>query len=967
MPKVLPTRGGEPLPPKKGVAAAREEELKEYLLLQGKINRLQELLVLIKSVQDQESAQTAAPLPQAQAGAMPKTKAAQAGALPGKRVSKMAAAAAAPAAPTPTARKVAAAQAGAAAPGTPIDTLQQLEQEIADLEKSKGSYKDVLPLLQTILEYLQEPGKLDPSTLPQFFNALIMLQQKMGSLPPDLQKTVQAIFASLQNLKVPGTGQDLSSLLAAYIVYGWSSDYYHMTPPPNISPQDFLKEEASNYSLNTSIPFFANVSKDISSDIQSYPFVSGTSISFTLFSTNFLTALVQQLQSIPPDEMSTVVAAVKASYTQANDQLTKLSKDLTKLQNELTYNPPTTDLAYEISYLQQLISMLQQDIGSNPTIAAKLQKYQSELAAIMQKYPNLSSDDITTVQNIFNDVNTYGSQLPDNQKQAFMQTELQLFKTMISANTTNVAELQKEIDAYNTLASAEAQIKDLATLLSLIGSQGLLSPQNQQRFIEDIQSLLAEQGSLPPGTQQYITTALNYIGSLTGGSDSKSFSYSSLIGDSLIYSWTQQYEASTSSPTPDGLKAFLQQKIQQFSQNSPSDFVTNVTNELNADMKSFPAPADGQGILANFTDPNFLATLSSAMVLQPPGQGPANFLIGIANQMQTVIDNAQSSISDMTNSIKEYNALNQIYQQASDQLFHNLLWTMPLQQSFYEVILDYYMPQQESYLNSLASVLFYSNFGSSMDNSILANITGFSNAGSLYDFYNWLQVRANQGKDYYTGDPAQAQQEVEQELESLQGSGDPPTGGQIGEAESALATISAKEAEILQDEKSGKLTQAQGSKLIAELETTRSQLNAALIKMKDLAKNLSDLQFSPATTSKQVWELVNGRIERVTVYTPIPNTFVITTKDGQSTGVVLTNIQQDENTLVNGSADDGGLPAIYQGVTANQSDWSSQSQTNQMNLQLVMTEIQQEWTIVSSALTSLNQMYLTFARAIMSK
>ncbi len=81
-------------------------------------------------------------------------------------------------------------------------------------------------------------------------------------------------------------------------------------------------------------------------------------------------------------------------------------------------------------------------------------------------------------------------------------------------------------------------------------------------------------------------------------------------------------------------------------------------------------------------------------------------------------------------------------------------------------------------------------------------------------------------------------------------------------------------------------------------------------------------------------------------------------------------VKAAQNNVVNGNGDaenPGGLDGVYEMVNNFEENTSSQSETAQLKLQLTMTEIQQEWTVVSTALQLLNQSYMTVARNIVGR
>ncbi|MCH9609134.1 MAG: hypothetical protein S4CHLAM45_03550 [Chlamydiales bacterium] len=81
-------------------------------------------------------------------------------------------------------------------------------------------------------------------------------------------------------------------------------------------------------------------------------------------------------------------------------------------------------------------------------------------------------------------------------------------------------------------------------------------------------------------------------------------------------------------------------------------------------------------------------------------------------------------------------------------------------------------------------------------------------------------------------------------------------------------------------------------------------------------------------------------------------------------GEIAKSIAPAEEAVIGGKG--GGLSDISEKLTAGSQKSANQSQTQQMKLQMVMTQVQQEWTIVSTALQILNQVNMTFAKAVYS-
>ena len=87
---------------------------------------------------------------------------------------------------------------------------------------------------------------------------------------------------------------------------------------------------------------------------------------------------------------------------------------------------------------------------------------------------------------------------------------------------------------------------------------------------------------------------------------------------------------------------------------------------------------------------------------------------------------------------------------------------------------------------------------------------------------------------------------------------------------------------------------------------------------------------------------------------------------GLTLNKVLANISRDEGQVINGSGTPpmGGLTQIYDQIHGDLQDYTNQSQSQQMKLQLTMTAIQQEWSTVGSSMTTFNMAMMSLAQSI---
>lgn len=235
-----------------------------------------------------------------------------------------------------------------------------------------------------------------------------------------------------------------------------------------------------------------------------------------------------------------------------------------------------------------------------------------------------------------------------------------------------------------------------------------------------------------------------------------------------------------------------------------------------------------------------------------------------------------------------------------------------------------YMARQEAYLEEVAQTLYFLNFGTGMDNQFLNEIPGWQNAGNNYGFTNWYNSGGvNSGQ---SGIQSQMNNEINQ------------ANADKTAAQKLQGDIQAKLQEIQQEVDSGKLTQAQANQLEGPLNSELSSVTQAITNLQNLISDLTSFEGNVGPIQGQG----------------------LPTQD-------VTKLQQDENAVVKGdpsTAGSGGLTTIYSAISIDQGQWSSLSQTQQTMLEMRMTQIQQEWTVVSTALQMLNQMYMTPAQAI---
>ena len=247
-----------------------------------------------------------------------------------------------------------------------------------------------------------------------------------------------------------------------------------------------------------------------------------------------------------------------------------------------------------------------------------------------------------------------------------------------------------------------------------------------------------------------------------------------------------------------------------------------------------------------------------------------------------------------------------------------------LPNQFQKTILNHYMPGQEKYLMELAEILMFDNMGAGIGNSLLTIITDFSAAATNYDFSGSL-AGGGKGNESPTKAKNQLNNETKQAHRDLE------------KLKEAIAKLD-KEIKKIQNDKN--LTASQKKEMIGKLTKIKANLNVAKGQVSKLYKLLKQLHIHKGKDG---------------------NHFTVTGPKGWETA-----LGTDEGQVINGGKGKppGGLVNISADISLFQQTYSDQGQNQQMMLQMRMTEIQQEWTVVSTALQPLNQMYMGIAQGI---
>ncbi|WP_213358290.1 CT620/CT621 family type III secretion system effector [Chlamydiifrater phoenicopteri] len=256
----------------------------------------------------------------------------------------------------------------------------------------------------------------------------------------------------------------------------------------------------------------------------------------------------------------------------------------------------------------------------------------------------------------------------------------------------------------------------------------------------------------------------------------------------------------------------------------------------------------------------------------------------------------------------------------------SIITQMPFQSAFAYIVLDKYLPAQEEALYALSLELNLAGYAQALFNPVVETIKSFNSAPIFYNFGSYLAQTMGMAnfKDGYENVLEKYQEEkncVATDLNSIEN------------ASEYLNSIKRKvNAEP-------NLTPAQKSELNKICDEYLKSLDVCSNQLKSLLVYLNGLGF----------------IRGASIYDPSYTVI------GQEFSYV--QIQDLENTVVDGDVNvgtgeiSGGLLTVFNKMVSDVQSYGDLAQTQQLMLQLELTAMQQEWTLVAASLKLLNGMY----------
>lgn len=342
-------------------------------------------------------------------------------------------------------------------------------------------------------------------------------------------------------------------------------------------------------------------------------------------------------------------------------------------------------------------------------------------------------------------------------------------------------------------------------------------------------------------------------------------------------------------------------------------------------------------ILLNFGTQGFLPNVTAKATTNAETTARAYFRYKALAAVES--ETIQSQVEELQNEQKQFNSLEQnlyaqqLVAQASE------VRAMPLPSAVASVLIDRYMPKEVDFLNSIYGELYYSNLGSSVGNAMIEAIAQYVNGATYFNFASYVGQQpavgagsGSGGDNTFPGSQESAQAKLDRERDQA--------ALYLAATQKALTTLKEQKERVLED---NTITNEQRTTILDSLALYQDNLNTISGSLVLLQVYLSPLSVSAGD---------------------VAGTFKVT--GGQEQWQSRLEILEDA--LVSGlvgNSINGGMFPLQATIQADQQGFADLGQNFQLELQMHLTSMQQEWTVVATSLQILNQMYLSLARSLM--
>lgn len=593
-----------------------------------------------------------------------------------------------------------------------------------------------------------------------------------------------------------------------------------------------------------------------------------------------------------------------------------------------------------------LLTAINNSISEVPDSATDFELIINEVNKIASKIPDITEDDLKTLYQLsIAPEPILASKFTSSQQLLFWQN-ISIGYNQINKNISDTQlSLKKELDKIDqevvalqlslTLSSNIFSVSE--TLCKNITSDNIadavyLSRQIAQEYL----NVLAEIPSSDPEQQTLINTALtNWLNLPIGISTENVFSgtlMADFCGSSLAVMQTLLFVSKNGPSTAAEIQNFLTTTLTNELQTNPiNQSIINFIDQLCSNQDVFNSLFLKENGSYATVNPNYEHIFLTNASINPDYE---NLIRTVDFQLE---QNAQPIINQLNitreNLLKNYELVsseNASFYEEFRQVRANINEILSLGKAFTDIVLNFYLPNQQKMLQPYVDIINYNNIGATTINHLLAMTSSFNNSAIYYNFSSFL-VQSDQAANIFSGSYSQIMLVYNQEQQQL-------------------STDLAKLAHLT--------TEVNNS--IADINKNTS-LNET--QKKDITDKLNNYLQMFSTSSNQLLSLQN-LLDQITITKVTNNANYVDITGPTDWQKHLSNL---ENDVVNGSSSTtptGGLVPIFTQTESDQQSYTNQSQTQQLNLQTQMTTIQQEWTIIATSLQVLNQTLALLANSI---
>lgn len=295
----------------------------------------------------------------------------------------------------------------------------------------------------------------------------------------------------------------------------------------------------------------------------------------------------------------------------------------------------------------------------------------------------------------------------------------------------------------------------------------------------------------------------------------------------------------------------------------------------------------------------------------------------VNSNLQLAIKQLQEKSNDLNVQLSNLSLPHQFYYSTLRHVQEQFILTLSLQTAFGVVMLDGFLPEQEYYLRMLCDELYYTDQASKYLNSLIQQSTSFYNSNIYYSLTRYLNQMNLSSIPNATENAKNAlSQEISRCIDDL---------SRIDSMKTSLTSIQA------QIEEDSKLSEKDKATLLNMFNSYSNNFDSAAENLLNLKTLLLSLTIVANDT--------NSNSQAFTVQGP------------PSWSQSLAHL---ESLVINGDQQltyPGGLQDIQTQLESNQQTYSNENQDQQLVLQMELAAVQQQWTIVTTSLHIINQIY----------